>query len=82
VVNDGGTGGNRTIDWAALHAVFGKLHRFLVSAFSNRNALYAHAKTGSVHHDEHVFQATVFFTYQVAHSTAMVTVLQDGSWAG
>ena len=60
----------------------GETHGFLVSAVGNGNALHAHSKTGCVHHDEHVLQATVFFTHQVANGTAVVTKLQHRRRAG
>ena len=68
-MNDSCAGSDSAIDGTALHTVFGKLHGLLVGTLGNRNALHAHAKTRRVHHDEHVFQATVFLTDQVAHGT-------------
>jgi hypothetical protein len=65
-----------------LHAVAGVLHGLLVGALGNRNALHAHGVARGVHHDEHVFEATVFFAHQVAHGTAVVAKLQHGRGAG
>jgi hypothetical protein len=56
--------------------------RLLVSALGNGNALHTHGVACSVHHDEHVLQATVFLAHQVAHRTAVVTKLQHGCGAG
>ena len=76
VVDDGRASGNRAIYRAALHTVFGVQHGFLIGALGHCNALHAHGVAGGVHHDEHVFQATVFLADQVTHSAAMVAVLQ------
>ena len=82
VVNDGRAGFHAAVHGAALHAIARELHRFLVRTLGNRNALHTHRITRSVHHDEHVFKATVFFAHQVAHSTTMVAILQHRGGAG
>ena len=81
VVDDGDrAGGTRQV--AALGAVMRKAHGFLVSAVGNRNTLHAHGKAGGIHHDEHVFEAAIFFADQVADSAAVVAELQHGGRAG
>ncbi|MPM69296.1 hypothetical protein SDC9_116241 [bioreactor metagenome] len=78
VVNDGGAALHRAIDGAALHALLGVGHGVLVGAVGHGNALHANGVACRVHHDEHVFQATVFLAHQIADGTAMVTKLQHG----
>ena len=82
VMNDGGRCVHAAIDWAALHTVFSVLNCFLIGTLCNGNALNANGITRSVHHDEHVFKATVFLAYQIADSAAMITILKYSSWAG
>ena len=82
MMNDRTAGGQAAIHRTALHTVFGKSHGLLVSALSNRNALYTYAVTRGIHHDEHVFQAPVFLAHQVAHSATMVAKLQHCSGTG
>ena len=82
VVDDGRAGFHAAIDGAALHAVTRKLGGLLVRAFCHGNALHTDGVTGGIHHDEHVFQTTVFFTHQVTDGSAVVAVLQNGSRAG
>ena len=82
MVNDGAAAGQRAVHRAALHAVLGELHSFLIRTLSNRNALHAHGVTRRVHHDEHVLEAAVFLADQIAHSAAMVTILQHRRRAG
>eukprot|EP01022_Parablepharisma_sp_SALTPOND_P004193 TRINITY_DN118_c0_g1_i10.p1 TRINITY_DN118_c0_g1~~TRINITY_DN118_c0_g1_i10.p1 ORF type:complete len:1227 (-),score=392.65 TRINITY_DN118_c0_g1_i10:741-4421(-) len=73
-------GGARQV--ARLHAVAGIGHGLLISAFGDRQALNAHGEARRVHHDEHVFQATVFLADQGANGTAMVAELQHRGRAG
>ena len=68
------------IDRAALHAVFRVLNGFLISALCHCNALHAHSITSGIHHDEHVFEATVFLAYQVANRTTVIAILKYRSW--
>ena len=82
VVDDGRTGFHAAVHRAALYTVTRKLGCLLVRALSHGNALHTHGVTGGIHHDEHVLQPAVLFTYQVADSTAVVTVLQNSSRAG
>ena len=63
VVNDRASSGQAAIDRTALHAVAGVLHGLLVRTLGNRDALHTYRIAGGVHHDEHVFEATVFLTH-------------------
>ena len=81
MVNDGRAAGQAAIHGAALHALAGIGHGFLVGTARNGHAFQAHGVAGGVHHDEHVFQATVFFAHQVAHRAAVVAKLQHGRGA-
>ena len=82
VVNDRRSALHGAVHRAALHPVFGKLSGLLVGAFGHRNALHTHRKTGRIHHDEHVLQAAVFFTHDIAHSAPVIAILQHGRGAG
>ena len=82
MVNDRCRRSHRAVHGAALHAVFGVLNGLLVSALRNRNALNAHAIARSIHHDEHVFEATVFFANEVANGSAVVAILQNSRGRG
>ena len=81
-MNDGRRGVHAAIDWATLHTVFGVLHSLLIRSFCNGNTLNAYGITRGIHHDEHVFQAAVFFAYQEANGATVVAILQDGCRAG
>ena len=76
MVNDGGRAFHAAIDGAALHAVVGVLHGFLIRPIGNRDALHADGVARGVHHDEHVFEAAVFLAHQIADGAAVVAVLQ------
>ena len=65
-----------------MYALFGIRHGFLIGALHNANALYAHTKARRVHHDEHVFQSTIFFADQFTDRTTMITKLQHRRWTG
>ncbi len=67
---------------ARLDAVLGKGHGALVRVLGQADALDAHAEARCIHHDEHVFEATVFFADQRADGPAVVAELQHGRWAG
>jgi len=82
VVNDGGAAGSRAVHRAALHAVFSVVRGFLVSHLGHRNALHPHRVPGRIHHDEHVLQAVVFLTDELAHRTAVVAKLKHRRRAG
>ena len=82
MVNDRRRGFDGTIDRAALHTITRVLHGFLVRAIGYRNALYADRVTRGIHHDEHIFQTTVFLSDQKAGSTAVVAILQHRCRAG
>ena len=82
VVNDGCSGLDAAVHGAALHTVTRILRGLLIGPVGHRNALHAHRIAGRVHHDEHVFQTTVFLAHQKAHGTAMVAVLQYRCGAG
>ena len=82
VVDDGRAGFHAAVDGAALHAVTRKLGCLLVRALCHSNALHAYGVAGGIHHDEHVFQTAILFTYQVADGTAVIAVLQNSSRAG
>ena len=71
---DDGTGARRGRGRRpALHAAPGPLGRALESAFRNRIALDADGKARGVHHDEHVFEAAIGSTDEVAHRAARVS---------
>ena len=82
VVNDRHGFTRRAIHRTALHALFGVLQRFLVRTLHNADALHTDAETRRVHHDEHVFETTIFFTDQFTQRAAVVTELQYRGRAG
>ncbi|SAL08108.1 hypothetical protein AWB81_08602 [Caballeronia arationis] len=71
----------RAIDGTALHAISRVRHRPLIRLVRHRNALHADRETRRVHHDEHVFEAAIFFADQIADCAAVVAVLQHGGRA-
>ena len=82
VVDDGRSPWQGAVHRPTLHPLARKAHGLLVGPLGYRDALHTHAKTGGVHHDEHVLQATVFLTHQKADAAAVVAVLQHSSRAG
>ena len=70
------------INRAALHTLAGVLHGLLVRALGHSHTLQADGVTGGVHHDEHVFQPTVFLADQIADSATVIAKLQHGGRAG
>ena len=65
-----------------MHTVFGVLNGLLIRTLCNGNALNTHGVTRSIHHDEHVLEASVFFAHQEANGTTVVTILQHRSRTG
>ena len=82
VMNDGSRCVHAAIDRTALHTVFGVLNGFLIGTLCNGNTLNANSITRSVHHDEHVFKATVFLAYQIADGAAVIAILKHSGRAG
>ena len=65
-----------------MHALFGVLHRLLIRTLHDADALHTYTKTRRVHHDEHVFEAAIFFADQLANRAAIITELQHRRRAG
>ena len=77
VLNNGDAVLGAAVYGAALHAVLGVGHGLLISALGQTHALHAHIVAGGVHHDEHVFEAAIFFAHQITQSATSVAVLQN-----
>ncbi len=69
-------------DVGTLDAIARIVARPLISALAGRNAFQADAETRRVHHDEHVFQATVLLADQIADRSAVVAEGHDRRRAG
>jgi len=66
----------------ALHALTGIVEGMLARTFRQGNPLQAHRQARVIHHGEHIAQAFVFHTHQVAHGADIVSIGHSAGGTG